>query len=160
MNKEDLWKLHTNITEWIKVADSKALFSLGVISLMASMLGIFIDKDLLSFFKSDLSSITFITFIGYVIVTMISSIIVLFPVLKTRFNSSKSNIFFMDIANYSSPDEYSDALDNNLNIEKELKNQIFINSCITKRKYISLNWSLYYLFFSIFAFIFLLTISA
>jgi hypothetical protein len=151
MNKEDLWKLHSSIADWIKVADSKALFVMAVIPILATFLGFFIKTKNVDLLENEFALTFLLTLVCYTLISIIASIVVLFPRLKTIHNKNNSPLFFMDIATFTTNSSFLTYIKGNIKVEEELISQIHINSTIAKSKFLFLQWSLAFLGFGIIA---------
>lgn len=140
-NIESLWKIYNAVNEWIKFSDTKAAVVLATNGVVLSIFFSNILKYIKPLFLYQVLTSFVILFIiiGTVagILSIIYAIFCLIP--DTGSYKSKSLVFFGDIAQFDTPEEYSKEakkeLFNELNLKDHIFQEIWINSRIASDKY-------------------------
>jgi hypothetical protein len=134
--KEDLWKTYEAIQELIRFADTKATAILAINGIIAGFYFSNFSALQAVWQQKSLAIIPLTLTIVFILISTVSSAYCIAPRLKM--NNKKCLIFFCDIAEFESADDYEEALGDeksNLTMEKQLKDQIWANSKIATRKY-------------------------
>jgi methylase of polypeptide subunit release factors len=138
MDKDDLWKINSIVSDWIKVADSKAVFITAIVGVLVTLMGNITNFKTPSFSNSNYALTCLLASIIYLIISISAAILSLYSTIDQK--KHQSNIFFGDIRRFNLATEYLTALNEN-NIAEDLANQIIINSNITTKKHTLLQWS-------------------
>ena len=137
---ENLWKTYDAIQELIRFADTKAtaIHSYKWCYCWFYFLNIAAIQNILQQKLISIIPLAIATIL--LLVTIAITAYCIAPRLKM--NKSKCLIFFCDIANYKSADEYGKSLSNKMTddqIKKQLIDQIWVNSKIATKKYRAVN---------------------
>jgi len=146
--KDDLWKLHSSITNLIQASDTKASSLIRSMVIFVALLGLLFTSLEISLTDSFILAYLIVLSFSFFFLSLIFSLFTLFPTLKTKHVVDMSLIYFNDIAKMKDVDEYKEKLEA-VDIENELKEQIFIISNIAKRKFNLQIWSIYSLSLSL-----------
>jgi hypothetical protein len=155
--KDDAYKNLDIINSWISNSDTKASIILGLVGVVITIIfsnGSFINtmdeltKNVFSnmnfsdvlYFAFTLASLSLFTFGIYRLVR------VLIPVLKTNSSFKKSYIYFGYISNHPSFSDFKADINNATEeeLQNDILNQIYINSCICKNKFSNFIYGLRY----------------
>ncbi len=151
MEKEDLWKLHTLSSDMIKVADSKAIFVIGVIGIITTLFGSLSDFKIPVLINNTFTLTLLFSSGFFSLFSSLIAIYSLYSILDTK-EKQKSNLFFGDIAANKNLQIFKNGLTENYNIEEDLTGQIFIISKIADKKHKLLQFSIAFLGFAIITF--------
>lgn len=148
MKREDLWKLHSLTTDWIKAADSKAILIVAVMSIIATISTNIKNESLQTLLNNSFTGTILLSSAIYTLISILSAIISLFS--QTTFHKkNKSHIFFNDVSKFLNADDYKKAIQTDYDLDDDLISQVHILSLIATRKHMLLQWSVAFLGFSI-----------
>lgn len=156
-NIDDAYKKLEMINQWINNSDSKSSIVLGLVGILFTI--VFTDTNFINNIERIISEISEhiifsdVLYIIFFIISIVcclygiwSLIKVLVPTIKSKNMKIKSYLFFGSIAQYSNYKEYKDEYlkANDDDIIDDLLNQIYQNSIISNKKYISFTNGLRY----------------
>ena len=137
---ENLWKTYDAIGELIRFADTKATAILAINGVIAGFYfsNIGAIQNILQ-----QKSISILPLAIATILLLFSSALSAYCIApRLKMNNTRCLIFFCDIANYKTADEYEKALSNKMTdeqIKKQLIDQVWANSKIATKKYKAVN---------------------
>ncbi len=134
--EQRLWQTLSELNEWVRYADGKAVALLGIQGILIGLVVTFI-RDILNSASNWIATTSFILGSICIGVALICSLICLSPRLK---NNRISLIYFQSITrNFSTPEHYFQTLKDKFNTEEKasdvLSEQIYTNSRIASMKY-------------------------
>jgi len=144
MNKDDLWKLHANVSDGVKVTDYKALTIFGVVGIISTLYVSLFKLDTPVFLKSELSLTLLLSSGFFFLIAILTAVYSIFSNLNIIY-SKKSNLFFKDISDNKDLPTYLNSFSANYDLEEDLKTQVFAISKIATKKHILLQWSITFL---------------
>lgn len=144
MKNDDLWKIHSNVLDSVKVTDYKALTIFGVVGILSTFYISVFKLDKPDFFKSDISLTLLLSSGFFFLLSILISISAIFSNLKIIY-TKKSNLFFKDISDNEDVNSYLNSFNSSYNLDTDLKTQIFANAKIATKKHILLQWSIRFL---------------
>lgn len=160
MKKEEYWKILNKTTDWIKFSDTKAIVVLTVYGIIITII-YSNSKEVYEYISNSTFSI-----ILSIVVVILSLLSVLFSFLainpRLKNTNADSIIFFGHIQEKNKT--YSDYFLNSQQIlsdeneyQKQIAEQVFINSKIAWKKFKNVSYSIRCFFFSIITLIIILT---
>jgi hypothetical protein len=137
---DNLWKTYDAIQELIRFADTKATAILAISGVIAGFY--FSNFTAIQNIMQQKSMSIIPLAIATILLLFTSALSAYCIAPRLKMNKSKCLIFFCDIANYKSADEYGKALSNKMTeeqIKKQLIDQVWANSKIATKKYRAVN---------------------
>lgn len=138
---EHYWNVYVQINEWIKFADAKAG---ALISLNGVILGFVVsnlDNIRLIIASETCTKVLIILGIISLIVSLFFAIKCIFP--KLNVGEPQSHIFFEHIAKkYTTAKEFKKYVDKPIDLNVDLKTQVWANSKVASKKYTAINYSI------------------
>jgi hypothetical protein len=148
MNRDDLWKLHTIVSDGAKVSDYKAMTIFGVVGILSTLYFSLFKVDALISLKSELS-LTLLLSSGFLLlIAILTAVYSVFSNLNIIY-TKKSNLFFKDISDNKDLQTYLDSFSDDYDIEEDLKTQVYAISKIVTMKHLLIQRSMIFLGFAI-----------
>ena len=159
MEKEEYWKILNKITDWIKFSDTKAVVVLTVYGIIITII-YSNSKDVYDYLSNSSFSIILSIIIGVLsFLSVLFSFLAINPRLKNP--NANSIIYFGHIQEkYNNPSDYylqsQQILTDENEYEKQISEQVFVNSKIAWKKFKNVSYSIRCFFFSILTLIIIL----